>query len=105
VGHPALRAGVAACSAGQASKLQVNASFEKMIPQSHPYIRNYLDNRRTGRHHLLEAGIDLELRGLQPSSSDTSAQSRMTHARWLKTTRSSSGLEPRSKSFGSGTSA
>lgn len=28
----------------QASKLEVNASFEKMIPQSHPYIRNYLAN-------------------------------------------------------------
>jgi predicted RND superfamily exporter protein len=30
----------------EASKLRVNASFEKMIPQSHPYIRNYLDNRK-----------------------------------------------------------
>jgi predicted RND superfamily exporter protein len=30
----------------EATKLQVNASFEKMIPQSHPYIRNYLDNRK-----------------------------------------------------------
>ena len=30
----------------QASKLEVNASFEKMIPQSHPYLRNYLDNRK-----------------------------------------------------------
>jgi len=30
----------------QAAKLTVNASFEKMIPQSHPYIRNYLDNRK-----------------------------------------------------------
>ena len=30
----------------QASKLQVNASFEKMIPQSHPYIKNYLANRK-----------------------------------------------------------
>jgi predicted RND superfamily exporter protein len=28
-----------------ASKLSINASFESMIPQSHPYIRNYLDNR------------------------------------------------------------
>src|SRR6266702_3484024 len=34
-----------------ATKLSLNASFEKMIPRSHPYIRNYLDNR-------------LELRGL-----------------------------------------
>ena len=32
-------------------KLTLNASFEKMIPRSHPYIQNYLDNR-------------LELRGL-----------------------------------------
>jgi uncharacterized protein len=30
----------------EATQLQVNASFEKMIPQSHPYIRNYLDNRK-----------------------------------------------------------
>lgn len=28
-----------------ALKLPVNASFEKMIPQSHPYIQNYFDNR------------------------------------------------------------
>jgi len=34
-----------------ATKLRLNASFEKMIPRSHPYIQNYLDNR-------------LELRGL-----------------------------------------
>jgi predicted RND superfamily exporter protein len=30
----------------EATKLEVNTSFEKMIPQSHPYIRNYLDNRK-----------------------------------------------------------
>jgi predicted RND superfamily exporter protein len=29
-----------------AARLEVNASFEKTIPQSHPYIRNYLDNRK-----------------------------------------------------------
>jgi predicted RND superfamily exporter protein len=34
-----------------ALKLTLNASFDKMIPHSHPYIRNYLENR-------------LELRGL-----------------------------------------
>ncbi len=28
----------------QASKLRINASFEKTIPSSHPYIRNYLAN-------------------------------------------------------------
>jgi predicted RND superfamily exporter protein len=28
-----------------ASRLQVNASFEKMIPKSHPYILNYLTNK------------------------------------------------------------
>ncbi|EEA02654.1 transporter, putative [Burkholderia sp. H160] len=28
-----------------ASKLQINASFEKMIPKSHPYIANYFKNR------------------------------------------------------------
>jgi predicted RND superfamily exporter protein len=29
----------------EASKTEVNASFEKMLPQSQEYIRNYLDNR------------------------------------------------------------
>lgn len=29
----------------QASKLEVNAGFEDIIPQSHPYIRNYLENK------------------------------------------------------------
>ena len=29
-----------------ASKLEVNASFEKMIPQSHPYIKNFFDNKQ-----------------------------------------------------------
>lgn len=28
-----------------ATRLEIKPSFEKMIPQSHPYIRNYLDNR------------------------------------------------------------
>jgi uncharacterized protein len=28
-----------------ATKLTLNASFEKMLPQSQPYIKNYLDNR------------------------------------------------------------
>jgi predicted RND superfamily exporter protein len=32
-----------------ATKLAVNASFERMIPQSHPYIRNYLDNKASLR--------------------------------------------------------
>lgn len=32
-----------------ALKLPVNASFEKMIPQSHAYIRNYFDNRNSLR--------------------------------------------------------
>ncbi len=30
---------------GAVSKLSLNASFEKMIPQGQPYIKNYLDNR------------------------------------------------------------
>lgn len=30
---------------GAATKLTLNASFDKMIPQSQPYIKNYLDNR------------------------------------------------------------
>ena len=29
-----------------ATQLTLNASFEKMIPHSHPYIQNYLENRR-----------------------------------------------------------
>lgn len=29
----------------QAAKLPVNANFEKMIPQSHPYIQNYFQNK------------------------------------------------------------
>jgi predicted RND superfamily exporter protein len=32
--------------AWQASKLVFNASFEKMLPQSHPYIKNYLANKK-----------------------------------------------------------
>ncbi|HMM77431.1 MAG TPA: MMPL family transporter [Gammaproteobacteria bacterium] len=28
-----------------ATKLRLNASFEKMMPQSHPYIKNYLSNK------------------------------------------------------------
>ncbi|RJG03006.1 efflux RND transporter permease subunit [Noviherbaspirillum sedimenti] len=32
-------------AAGAAMKLTLNASFEKMIPQSQPYIKNYLDNK------------------------------------------------------------
>lgn len=31
--------------AWQAHNLVVNASFERMIPQSHPYIKNYMDNK------------------------------------------------------------
>src|SRR5471032_820577 len=30
----------------QATRLQLNASFEKMIPSDHPYIVNYLENRK-----------------------------------------------------------
>src|SRR6516225_2657793 len=33
----------------QASMLQVNASFEKMIPQSNSFIRNYFDNAKSLR--------------------------------------------------------
>ena len=29
-----------------ASRLEVNTSFEKMIPQSHPYIQNFLENKQ-----------------------------------------------------------
>ncbi|MDO9599006.1 MAG: MMPL family transporter [Azoarcus sp.] len=32
-----------------AAKLPVNASFEKMIPSSHPYIQNYFENRESLR--------------------------------------------------------
>jgi len=30
---------------GAAAKLSLNASFEKMIPQGHPYVKNYFENR------------------------------------------------------------
>ena len=30
----------------QTTHLQLNASFEKMIPDDHPYIVNYLENRK-----------------------------------------------------------
>lgn len=30
----------------QVTKLSFNASFEKMVPQSHPYIKNYLENKK-----------------------------------------------------------
>ncbi|MFZ2949894.1 MAG: MMPL family transporter [Desulfuromonadaceae bacterium] len=30
----------------QLTKLVVNASFDKMIPQNHPYIKNYFENRK-----------------------------------------------------------
>lgn len=33
----------------QATKLVLNASFEKMIPQTQPYIKNYLENRNAVR--------------------------------------------------------
>ena len=29
----------------QAAQIEPDASFEKMIPTSHPYIQNYLDNK------------------------------------------------------------
>src|SRR5215207_10976321 len=29
----------------QATKLHVSASFDRVIPQSHPYIKTYLDNK------------------------------------------------------------
>ncbi|KQV82614.1 RND transporter [Massilia sp. Root351] len=29
-----------------ATRLTLNASFERMLPQSHPYIKNYLDNKQ-----------------------------------------------------------
>ncbi|MGH8464972.1 MAG: RND family transporter, partial [Pseudomonas sp.] len=31
------------------TRLELRPSFEKMIPQSHPYIQNYLDNRQSLR--------------------------------------------------------
>ncbi len=37
---------VTAVLAFQARKIVINASFERMIPQSQPLIRNYLENRR-----------------------------------------------------------
>jgi predicted RND superfamily exporter protein len=31
----------------QATHIRLNASFEKMIPTGHPYVANYLANKRT----------------------------------------------------------
>ncbi|HEX6704642.1 MAG TPA: MMPL family transporter [Albitalea sp.] len=36
---------LSALFAWQAAKLEVGATFERMLPASHPYIRNFLDNR------------------------------------------------------------
>jgi predicted RND superfamily exporter protein len=36
---------VSALFGWQATRLEVSASFERMLPASHPYIRNFLDNR------------------------------------------------------------
>lgn len=33
----------------QATKIEVNASFEKMIPHSHPYVENYFEHREAVR--------------------------------------------------------
>ena len=35
-----------------ATRLTLSASFEKMLPQSHPFIKNYLDNRNGERAAL-----------------------------------------------------
>jgi len=43
-----------------ASKLAVNASYEKMLPQSQQYIRNYLDNRHSLRGLGNAVLIDVE---------------------------------------------
>jgi predicted RND superfamily exporter protein len=43
-----------------ATKLPVNASFEKMIPGSHPYIKNYFDNRDSLRGMGNSIRISLE---------------------------------------------
>lgn len=43
-----------------AVQLPVNASFEKMIPSSHPYIKNYFDNRESLRGMGNSVRISLE---------------------------------------------
>ncbi|MES2025636.1 MAG: MMPL family transporter [Pseudomonadota bacterium] len=43
-----------------ASKLPVNASFDKMIPGSHPYIKNYMENRESLRGMGNSIRISLE---------------------------------------------
>lgn len=44
----------------QASKLRLNASFEKMIPSSHPYIANYLANKNDlkGQANVLRVVVE-----------------------------------------------
>ena len=65
------------------TRLELRPSFEKMIPQSQPYIQNYLENRQS-------------LRGL--GNTVASAMSSMNSGRWLNTSRSSRLPECRSKS-------
>ena len=48
-----------------ATRLTLSASFEKMIPRSHPYIQNYLENR-------------VELRGLAMRCGSSSRTPRVT---------------------------
>jgi predicted RND superfamily exporter protein len=44
----------------QATRLQLNASFEKMIPSDHPYILNYLENRKqlTGLGNAVRIAVE-----------------------------------------------
>ncbi|WP_411740613.1 efflux RND transporter permease subunit [Pseudomonas sp. BF-R-19] len=44
----------------QATKLPINASFERMIPQSHPWVQNYLSNQSalSGQGNILRIVIE-----------------------------------------------
>ena len=65
---------VTCCSALAATRLALNASFEKMIPQSHPYIQNYLENRSElrGLGNALRIVVEnTERRHLRPAATST----------------------------------
>ena len=42
-----------------ATRLSLNASFDKMIPRSHPYIQSYLENRLEVREKGVPATVEV----------------------------------------------
>lgn len=56
-----------------AMKLELNASFESMLPQSQPYIKNYLDNRQElrGLGNALRIVVSTDRDIFDPAYQDT----------------------------------